>query len=255
MTNLNEKIRAQISALTGLAHLSETVTEDVFIVGHPKSGNTWFQNLVAGVIYGVDPEYAPYALIRDLVPGHLPKYYKRYATPMFFKSHHSPRPQYQRVIYLVRDGRDVMVSYFHHLRAGRNKTVDFLKVVQGQEVPWPYKWHEHVESWLSNPHQAQMLLIKYEDLKHDTVKELQRFCGFVGVERDETFLQHVARKASFETLRKKEINFGIAYPNWSPEQLFMRRGQVGSHKDEMPAEVLEVFLRDAGDTLRKLGYM
>lgn len=56
VTNLNEKIRSQISALTGLAHLSETVAEDVFIVGHPKSGNTWFQNLVAGVIYGVDPE-------------------------------------------------------------------------------------------------------------------------------------------------------------------------------------------------------
>lgn len=255
MAKLREKMKSQISTLTGLVHHTEFVNDDVFIVGHPKSGSTWFQNLVAGVVYGVDPEFAPYALIRDLVPGHAQKYYKRYGTPTFFKSHHPPQPQYKRVIYIVRDGRDVMVSYFHHIRGGKNKDIEFLKVVQGKDVPWPYKWHEHVEAWLNNPYQAQMLVIKYEDLKQDTVKELRRFCGFVGVERDEAFLQRVGEKATFEKLRQKEINLGIAYPNWSPAQLFMRRGQVGSHKDEMPAEVLEVFLRDAGDTLRKLGYL
>ena len=32
--------------------------EDIFIVGYPKSGNTWFQNLVVGAVYGMDPRRA-----------------------------------------------------------------------------------------------------------------------------------------------------------------------------------------------------
>jgi len=256
MTKISDEINSQIRSLTGLVPNTETVDEDIFMVGHPKSGTTWFQNLIAGAIYGVNPEFAPYALIRDLVPGHMQKYYKRYGTPMFFKSHFLPRPKYKRVIYLVRDGRDVMVSYFHHIPAETKKQVDFLKVVQGQEVIWPYQWHEHVEAWLSNPYQAQMLVIKYEDLKQDTFKELRRFCDFAGVEREDDFLARVAKQAAFEKLRQKEIrDGGVAFPNWPKDQLFMRRGEIGSHKDEMPAEVLEVFLREAGETLRKLGYI
>jgi hypothetical protein len=255
MDKVKEKLNEKIRFLTGRVPYAESVDEDVFLVGHPKSGTTWFQNLIAGVIYGLDPEYAPYTLVRDLVPGHLQKYYKRHGTPTFFKSHHLPRPRYKRVIYLVRDGRDVMVSYFHHLRAETGKEIDFLKVVQGEGVTWPYKWHEHVEAWLANPYQAQMLVIKYEDLMQDAVEELRRFCGFVGVTREDAVLAQVAQNASFEKLRQKEMRDGLASPYWPKDQFFMRRGQVGSYKDEMPADVLDMFLREAGETLRKLGYL
>jgi len=53
---------------TGLSAIDRTDPEDIFIVGYPKSGNTWMQNLVAGVIYGIDARLAPDSLIQDLVP-------------------------------------------------------------------------------------------------------------------------------------------------------------------------------------------
>ncbi|NUO84188.1 sulfotransferase domain-containing protein, partial [candidate division KSB1 bacterium] len=183
-------------------------------------------------------------------------YFKRYSTPMFFKSHDLPQPYFKRVVYLIRDGRDVMVSYFHHFKAMEGKEVDLMQVVKGKVgVPAVYKWHQHVETWLANPFAAQMLAIKYEDLKNNPVNELRRFCAFAGVEREGAWLQRIADKASFENMRQKEATNGMGLLAWPKDKAFVRRGQVGSHKDEMPPEVLEVFLREAGDTLRKLGYL
>lgn len=249
----------RLRALTGLIPKSEVRDEDVFIIGFQKSGTNWVRNLVAGVIYGADPEFMPYSLLRDLIPNRVPKepYYKRYATPTFFKVHDLPRPEYKRVVYVLRDGRDVMVSYFHHLRAVRGPEVDFLSVVQADKrVTSGVKWHQHVETWLANPYGAHMIVIRYEDLKRDAVNELRRFCAFVGVEREEAHLEWVARKASFEKMRQKELRYGgVGVRNWPSDRPFIRRGEVGSYKDEMPPDVLEVFLKDAGSTLRKLGYL
>src|SRR5207244_4155349 len=67
----------------------------VFLVAYPKSGITWLQAMVAGAIYGLDPQRAPDSLVQDLVPDvHYKRFYKRYRTSMFFKTHHLPRPEY-----------------------------------------------------------------------------------------------------------------------------------------------------------------
>jgi len=37
----------------------ETTPSDIFVVGHPKSGNTWFRYVQAGLIFGVDVAQVP----------------------------------------------------------------------------------------------------------------------------------------------------------------------------------------------------
>src|SRR5687767_15231360 len=114
-------------AENGLQPIRETSAADVFICGYPRSGNTWFQNLLAGVVHGVDPEFAHDSLIQDLVPDvHYKRFYKRYGPHAYFKSHALPEPSYRRVVYLLRDGRDVMVSYHHFLTALQGP-IDFLR--------------------------------------------------------------------------------------------------------------------------------
>ena len=34
--------------------INKTNINDIFIVGFPKSGNTWMQSLIAGIQYGID---------------------------------------------------------------------------------------------------------------------------------------------------------------------------------------------------------
>jgi hypothetical protein len=254
--NDDQRFTDKVRSTLGMVPNSESVDDDVFLVSFPKSGNTWLRTLVAGVVYGIDPERAPYPLIADVIPGHGNVFYRRYGTPTFFKSHHLPRPEYKRVVYVLRDGRDVMVSYYHHLRAVRGRPIDFMKVAQGHEHLFPdCRWHEHVEAWLANPFGARMMVVRYEDLHRDPVKELRRFCEFVDVRRDEADLQLVAEKASFEKMRAKEARHGIGIAHWPRDQFSIRRGDVGSYRDEMPGNVLEAFVKDAGVTLRRLGYV
>lgn len=93
--------------------INESHPSDVFVAGYPKSGITWIQYLLAGLTCGVDASSAPDTLVQALVPDvGYQKFYMRFATPTFFRTHFLPQSSYRRVIYLVRDGRDVMVSYF-----------------------------------------------------------------------------------------------------------------------------------------------
>lgn len=230
-------------------------SSDIFVVGYPKSGNTWVQYLIAGVVFGVDTRFSPDPLIQDLVPDvNFKQFYKRYLSPMFFKTHDLPKPNYRKVIYLIRDGRDVMVSYFHHLTA-IGGSPDFLRLVSTGEGLFPCRWHEHVDSWTANPHGAQMLTISYESLKEDTVAQLQKICDFASLERERTFLERIARNSSFESMRNNEEKYGWLNPIWPRDKPFVRRGKVGSFKDEMPAAVLEIFMSLSAPTLRQFKYL
>lgn len=244
----------------GLTPIRESRLEDVFIVGYPKSGNTWFQYLVSGVVHGVDPELAPDSLVQELVPDvHAKQYYQRFATPTFFKSHDLPTPQPRRVVYLLRDGRDALVSFWHYLRVCRHPNLEFLALVREVEK-WSGQgpWSEHVEAWLANPHGAELLVVRYEDLLVDPVGQLRRFCEFVGISRSLEHLQSVAAKTTFARMREKERRqegwANGSHAHWPKDKFFIRRGQRGSYQDEMPAEVLDAFLQDAGPTLAKCGY-
>jgi len=247
-----------IRMATGLEPINHVRKDDVFLVGYPKSGTTWFQNLVAGVVYGLDPEYAPDSLIQSLIPDiHMKHFYRRYATPMYFKCHDFPRPSYKRVVYLLRDGRDALVSHFHFKKALTGKTPNFMYLVKYRQS-LAMKWHEHVEAWLSNPYGAKMIVIRYEDLKIDPLEQLRRFCTFVGIDRPDSFLRNVIMKASFESMREKETIHGAWIEEFGirlHDGFFARRGEVGSYLEEMPKDVLKVFLAEAGETLRKCGYI
>jgi hypothetical protein len=167
-----------------------------------------------------------------------------------FKSHSLPRLDYRRVVYLVRDGRDAMVSYFHYLEAIEKRQLDFLELVKTGLSLIPCKWHEHVAAWSRNPFSAQILVIKYEDLILQPVKELERFCHFINKPQAPSRLEAVADAAKFSNLRLKEEVQGSGWPDrWPADKFFFRRGVAGSHKDEMPAPVLEAFMNEARETL------
>lgn len=252
---IRRRMDAEIPGYLGLSPREEVSRKDVFIVGYPKSGNTWFQNIISGLAFGVDPELAPDALIQEIVPDvHRKKFYKRIHERMFFKSHHLPRPEYGKVIYLLRDGRDVMVSYYHYNKAIYGDSADLDLMIDSGQYLFPCHWHGHVRQWRENPYGADMITVRYEDLLHDPLPELEKVCLFLELERSASALRTVHEKCAFAKLRRKERAFGLDDPAWPRGKAFFRRGAQGSYKDEMPPRTLQKFLAVAGETLRECGY-
>lgn len=244
----------QILAAAKLQPISESDASDIFIAGYPRSGNTWMQYLIAGATLGLDARLTPDPVVQSLIPDvHATRFYRRFGTPTFFKTHHLPRAEHRRVIYLVRDGRDAMVSYFHFL-AAFGEVQDPLRLVTTGEGLFPCRWHEHVEAWLANPHGAEMMIVRYEALREDTVNQLQRICDFAGLERERSLLERVSQNSTFEAMRERERKLGWA-GSWPGDKAFVRRGIVGSFKDEMAESVLQAFMESSRLALKRLGYL
>lgn len=108
---------AGVKQAFGLHHPGRNLTvypDDVFIVSYPKSGNTWTRFLIANLVY---PEKNPdFSNINDLLPDPeavTKRDLERAARPRFLKSHQYFDPRFQKVIYIVRDPRDVVLSEYH----------------------------------------------------------------------------------------------------------------------------------------------
>jgi len=156
-------------------------------------------------------------------------------------------------VHLVRDGRDVMVSY-HAMQVALGQEASLKEMVMEDQGVYPCSWAEHTRQWLKNPYGAEILIIRYEDLHEDPLRELKRFCQFAGIERTSEQLTRAIRGCTRSEMQRKERELGWDNAEWPKDKPFIRRGVVGSHKDEMPPEVLAYLEREASDVLEQFGY-
>ncbi len=250
---LRKKIRHDNSQYVQIQKYSEN---DIFIAGFPKSGNTWMQHLMTGVHFGMTMEYVSNRLVRELTPDvHQVSHYRRFDDICVFKSHHLPQKRMKRVIHLIRDGRDVMVSY-HAMHHGMGKKVNLEEMVKQGKHVFPCKWHEHAKAWLENPHNAEIIIVRYEDLQEKPLEELQKVCDFIGWSRRTSFLTEVIQNCSFANMKRKEAHvLWDKNPNWKSGKNFIRKGKIGGYQEEMPSNLIAYFNKEAGPMLRQFGYL
>ncbi len=214
-------------------------------------------HLMCGIMYGTTMEYISNRLVRELVPDVMARQcYVRYSERVCFKSHLLPNPKYKKIIYVVRDGRDAIVSYYNMLK-NRNVNVSLDEIVLYKNKKYmPTMWHEHVQEWLENPYNADMILVKYEDLLSNSIDELKKICNFIYRKYDNDFLSMLSNNCSFESMRRKEESFlWDKATDWKKNAFFVRKGKQGGYKEEMPLYLQNKFVELAGDTLKQLDYL
>lgn len=238
--------------------IDESTPEDIFLVGYPKSGNTFLQHIVSHLYYNLNYNQSR-SLIETLVPDiHSSKYYSRLNDTCFFKSHGLPNDRYKNVIYIYRDGRDALVSYFHMLN-GKGKKISIDELFIKDLSIYPCMWHEHIENWLQNPYKANILYVKYEDLIRDPCNTFESIAKFIGVNYTDETINYSISQTSFGMMQELENsdkfwNKRKKDKGWKEGKNFVRKGKIGSYKEEVPDNVLNNFYTFAGPTLARLGY-
>lgn len=238
--------------------------DDVFLVSYPKSGNTWSRFLVANLMHPERP--ADFATLHKLVPdpfGTTKRVFDRMPRPRVIKSHECFDPRYPRVIYIVRDPRDVAVSQYHFHRKCRLiedscPMEDYLpRFLAGQVCPHG-SWGENVGSWLATRRPGhRFLLLRYEDMVSDTVNELAKIAAFLGIAATPELLAQTVERSSADQMRKLEkaqSHLSTLTKDGRQDLPFVRAAKSGGWKSELaPALVSQI--EKAWDSLMKqLGY-
>jgi hypothetical protein len=262
------RTRAAVNYVLGRQAMSIGVTaydDDVWIVSYPRSGNTWTRFLIANLVLGNEP--ADWSNIERRVPDiylNQDPHLRALPRPRYLKSHEAFRPDYRRVVLIVRDPRDVALSYFHFLKksnrlAADGPVSDFLpSFLAGQIDPYG-SWGENVGSWLgARRGTAGFVVVRYEDLLASAEAELARVAEMLKLPADNGQLRRAVENSRADRMRNLEQSQRgqHKYLKSSREDIpFVRAAKSGQWRTELAPEAARQIEAAWGAVMRELGYL
>jgi hypothetical protein len=239
--------------------------DDIFLVSFPKSGNTWTRFLLANLIFPETP--ATFANLHRLIPdpsATTKREFRHIPQPRIIKSHECFDPRYRRVIYIVRDPRDVALSQYHYHRKVKRIADDysmttFVTRFLAGETCQHGSWGQNVATWLitRKKEDSRFLLLRYEDMVTDTPRQLERIAAFLNIAASPERIAQTVQRSSADHMRKLEqaqSDDCLLTKDSRKDLSFVRSAKAGGWRSGLPeAEVAR--LEDAwGYLMAHLGY-
>uniref|UniRef100_A0A673KLV8 Sulfotransferase n=1 Tax=Sinocyclocheilus rhinocerous TaxID=307959 RepID=A0A673KLV8_9TELE len=142
------------------------------------------------------------------------------------------------VIYVARNPKDVLVSYFHFhkfanmLETPKDFDTFFEKFMEGNV--FGNCWFEHVKSWCSHNDEMNFSYITYEEMIKDLQSVVERIASFLGRNLTPQQLNDVVEHSTFKNMKNNpQANYQQVPVNLLNHQqgAFMRKGTVGDWKN------------------------
>jgi hypothetical protein len=243
----------QIDAFRG-RHVFVPRDGDVFIVTYPRSGTTLVQMLVYQLLTSGEMDFmhiserCPYferAWIQD-------RDLDAMATPRVFKSH-LPFPLIPkgpcRYVYVSRDVRDVLVSYYHLYKdylGYQGTPSDFFDRFVAGDVRYG-SWFDHVDRWWQERGNPDVLLLTYESIVGDLPSAVDCVASFLGLAISPERRARAIERCSLAFMKQHESRFDfhteMLLERGARRGSFIRVGQPGrwtEHLTRAQAQQLEV---------------
>jgi Sulfotransferase domain len=260
--------------LTGRQLAGRGVTvypDDIFLVSYPRSGNTWARFLLGNLINQNDP--VTFSNIESRIPEiyfNRDRVLRQLPRPRILKSHECFQPQYPRVIYMVRDPRDVAVSFYHHNVKARNIPDDYPmasfvpRFIAGEFDLKFGTWRDNVLSWKAlRQGDPRFLMLRYEDMKQDPTNTLGSViaflerCSFHKIDSSPEALRRTIESSSPEKMRaleKEEGGHWVLTKGTRSDKPFVRSATAGGWKSQLAPDSVNAIESAWGDLMQSLGY-
>ena len=237
--------------------------DDVWIVEYPKSGATWLSFLMANVntrISAANTEIN-FFNINDFVPDvHALRCINEDSKVSFpgfrlIKSHSNYNPFYFKVIYLVRNPRSVMVSYYRFLSSLQKYSGSVSSLIRDKRHGID-AWVKHVSGWINEASiDKRIYFIRYEDLLDDTavsVSNLYRHLGLVVPGEVVREAVNASSKDRMTELEEKWKKGDIRYSQKFKDFVFV--GGANHRVSDLSAMDIEYIDKSAAEIMKLFGY-
>lgn len=227
------------------------------IAAYPRSGSTWLRTMLVNVLHpeaNSNPE-----IFNRVIPGisitHFLHAYTSKNKPQIFSSHSQYyRGLKRRTVYVLRDGRDSVLSLFRYSTTRMGIEMDFEDWF-GQYAGGYVRWDEHVRSWLTVGQRElkdDLLIVRYEDLRRDTFSELKKVCEFLNINYSKDLLINSIDNASVANMKKWERDT-LGEPA-TENASFYRGGKLNEWVSLLTEEQRRRFVAMHRDSLLLAGY-
>ncbi len=232
-----------------------------YVSEYPKSGGTWLSLMVGDVLQAIVPQLS-------IFPA---------GCAAVLHNHWRYDHRLRRVIYLSRDGRDVLVSsFFHMLRDYQSKASPshhhatkrlnrlfganfdaqntrellprFIEGIFERPLGNRLNWADHVGEWHDPENRKHIAYVRYEQLLEDPHAHLKR----------------VVERATGKPIEQWRIDMAVEKfsiqrqtgrtSGQEDRSHFIRKGVAGDWKNHFTTESAKAFHERAGEVLIRLGY-
>jgi len=205
--------------------------DDLIIATFPKCGTTWTQEIVRLIFAkGVpcttveersrDSPFMDMMGVKAVLERTRPGSIKTHLAANLLKA--LDRGKY---IYVLRNPKDVVVSYFHHqrnifghhYRFSEGKFEDYFEIFMNGPSEYG-DYFDHLLSWYPYTKNDNVLFINYEELKDDPRGQMGRIAKFMGGEwydmlMEDGMLDRIIKQSSIGSMQKAFEGFDLPTDN------------------------------------------
>ncbi len=182
--------------------------EDIVLASFPRSGSTWVRFMLCNLISlrEWNGREVDFPLLNETMPAlganSLLGRWPHSTIPRIVKTHKHYLPIFRgkQSIGIVRDPRDVMVSFYHYQKdRKRTYTGGFTEFIRDEHRGLE-DWFRHYTSWRDH----WTLVVRYEDLRRNTLSEFRRILSVLDTSVPEDIVREAIRRSSLQKVREVE---------------------------------------------------
>ncbi|MGB3767128.1 MAG: sulfotransferase domain-containing protein [Phormidesmis sp.] len=226
-------------------HQRERQTADYLLLSLTNCGRTWLRVILGRAL---QLHYAHISGIDTVDLHDLFSFSERIPTLPAIKPMHEKYGQFgncydqQKVIVLVRDPRDALVSRYHQHKDKLGFDSLDRYACESSDLD---AYIQFYNDWQTHQAEASgFLMVRYEDMKASTLQTVQRVVDFLALPLTSDELEQAIAYASFKNMRKMEVTgsdqvrAGVMATRdvSNPESFKVRKGAIGGYRAELSDE-------------------
>ena len=255
---------------------------DIVINTWAKSGTTWTQQIVMQLVFNGSEKYgamdrAPWMELKLIPYDEVINELEGQTHRRFIKSHAPAdtldiQPQV-KYLFLARDGRDVIWSWYRHLHNMKIEFFDELNAIPGREGPplakpsgsvreffheWMeesglYDWSywDHIQSWWNIRNLPNVRLFHFNNLKADLAGSIREMAEFIDIEIDEERFPDIVHHCTFEYMKEHADDLSDIFDQLFEGGLknFINKGTNRRWVDTLTPEDIELYERVVSENM------